>query len=201
MPGMARRTMDARIRQTDEQEQALLDGCRRGDAGCWEQLYGLHRATAARALFRILGPCSELEDLVQTVFLRVLAGLDRFEGRSRFSTWLGAISANVAMEHLRKSKKNRVVLDEAAPERLVDPRPGPARQAVGRQELDRLQACMGRLTEKKRMVLLLHDVQQIPAEEIAWLLDIPQATVRTRLFHARRELARRMARTSGEGRG
>lgn len=184
-------------RPTKEQEQALIEGCRQGDAVCWERLYLSYRRVAGRALYRILGRCDEIEDLVQTVFVRVLKGLPGFEGRSRFSTWVSAIATNVAMEYLRKAKKHRVVLDERTPEELVDDRPAPDREAVRSEEIAHLQRCLQKLTHRKRNVLLMHDFLQIPTHEIAFMMDIPKATVRTRLFHARREMARRMARLGG----
>ena len=181
-------------RPSEEQEKLLLIGCRKGDQACWERLYVSHRQAVARALFRVLGPTDELEDLVQTVFLRVYKGLDRFEGRSRFLTWVCGISTYVAMEYIRKRKKNREFPDELAGERLVDPGPDPSRQLVSKQELGLLQREMEKLSVKKRNVLMMHDFMQIPTDEIAFMMDVPQATVRTRLFHARNEMARKMAR-------
>lgn len=175
-------------------EKALIDACKRGDQASWEQLYVSYRPDVARALYRVVGKCDELQDLVQTVFVRVLKGLAGFECRAKLSTWLCAISTNVAMEYIRKAKKNRVVFDEAAPLRLVDSSPSPARKAIESHEMEMLKKALMKLSEKKRKVLLMHDLMQVPAEEIAGILKIPHATVRTRLFHARKETARRFAR-------
>ncbi len=196
----SRRTND-RIRSvtsgdtpTRSEERALIDACKRGDQASWERLYLSYRPYVARALFRVVGKCDELQDLVQTVFVRVLKGLEGFEGRAKLSTWLCAISTNVAMEYIRKAKKNRVVFDEMAPLRLVDSSPSPAHRAVQSSEMAQLKKALTKLSKKKRIVLLMHDLMQVPAEEIAGILNIPHATVRTRLFHARRETASRMAR-------
>jgi len=184
-----------RIKPTPDEESTLLDGCRRGDPDAWRQLYLGYRQEAARALSRVLGPCNELEDLVQIVFLRVHRRLHGFEERSRFSTWLRGICTYVALEHIRKRRRNREMPDEHVADRLVDPAPDPGRRAVTRQSLEKFQASLNKLNKAKRNILVMHDLMEIPSHEIAWMMDIPPATVRTRLFHARKELARRMARS------
>jgi RNA polymerase sigma-70 factor (ECF subfamily) len=141
-------------------------------------------------LFRILGPVADLEDLVQTVFIKVYRTLDRFEGRSKLSTWLYRICVHVAMDHLRRKKRKKPTQDlESAPP-LADSRADPSQVAEMIEAVEHLQQALTRIKEPKRTVLVLHDLMEVPAEEIASMLNAPVPTVRSRLFYARRELAR-----------
>jgi RNA polymerase sigma-70 factor, ECF subfamily len=184
---------------TQEEENQLLEGCRRGDPSCWEHLYQSFRPDVARMLLRIIGACNELEDLVQTVFLRVYRGLDRFEGRSRFATWLYGICSYVSMEYIRKKKRRREVQNEKATDNVADPGADPYTLMIGKKTMILLQQSLEKIKEKKRKVLILHDIMGVPAGEIAQMLNVSTATVRSRLFHARREVAQKMAKLAGGG--
>ncbi|MBN2498300.1 MAG: sigma-70 family RNA polymerase sigma factor [Deltaproteobacteria bacterium] len=185
---------DRRDQLSAEEELELVRGCAGGDPACWHRLYLSYRRDAWRILCRILGPSQDLEDLVQTVFIKVHRSLGRFEGRSRFSTWLYRICVHVAMDHLRRKQRRREIADLEAAGPLVHPGADPSEQAMHRQAVSRLQRALAKLKEAKRNVLILHDLMEVPADEIGRLLDIPVPTVRTRLFHARRELARQLVR-------
>ncbi|HOX44960.1 MAG TPA: sigma-70 family RNA polymerase sigma factor [Myxococcota bacterium] len=185
-------------RPSPEEEQALLAACQRGEAAGWERLYRAYRRDAWAVLFRVLGPGEELEDLVQQVFIRVFRNLAGFEGRSRFSTWLYRICVHVAMDHLRERRRRREDADGVSAEAAPDPRADPGREAMLRQARARLNQALERLKEDKRNVLVLHDLMEVSSEEIARELAIPPATVRTRLFYARKELARALARQAGD---
>jgi RNA polymerase sigma-70 factor (ECF subfamily) len=181
-------------RPSVEAERELVAGCQRGDAACWERLYVTYRRDAWRILARMLGPGDELEDLVQRVFIKVYRSLDRFEGRSRFTTWLYRICVHVAMDHLRRRQRRREVSDPQAAAALADDRADPGAALARREAAAELQAGLARLKPDKRQVLVLHDLMEVDTEEIARSLGIPAATVRTRLFYGRRALARQLAR-------
>jgi RNA polymerase sigma-70 factor (ECF subfamily) len=179
-------------------ERELIAGCQRGDQACWQRLIQIHREDAWRILARLLGPDSELEDLVQKVFIKVHRSLGRFEGRSRFTTWLYRICVHVAMDHLRHKRRSREVPDPDTVAAQADPGADPSDALVQRQAAERLNRALAHIKEAKRNVLVLHDLMEVPAEEIALSLGIPAATVRTRLFHGRRELARHLARQAAK---
>jgi RNA polymerase sigma-70 factor (ECF subfamily) len=180
------------------EEEALLQACRRGEPAAWDRLFRSYRRDAWAVLFRLLGPHADLEDLVQMAFIRVHRNLAAFEGRSRFSTWLYRICVHVAMDHLRQRRRRREDLDATLGQDRADPDADPAREAMLGQARARLQAILARLKEDKRNVLVLHDIMEVPGEEIARMLGIPPATVRTRLFYARREMARLLAGQAAE---
>jgi RNA polymerase sigma-70 factor (ECF subfamily) len=178
-------------------EQALVQGCLGGNPDCWQRFYLGYRREVWGVLHRLLGSSPEVEDLTQTVFFKAHRSLHRFEARSRLSTWLYQICVHVAMDHLRSSRRRRTMvdLDHAAP--LSDPRPDPCSLAEQKESSRRLGLALAKIKDAKRTVLVLHDLMDVSAEEIARSLTTPVPTIRSRLFHARRELARHLARQKG----
>lgn len=189
------------IRLQRKEERDLIRGCLEGNQASWRQLYQRYQGEARAVLFRILGPVADLDDLVQTVFVKVYRTLDRFEGRSKLSTWLYRICVHVAMDHLRikKRQKATVGLENAPPQ--ADPRADPSAVTEMIEAILHLQKALTRIKEPKRTVLVLHDLMEVPAEEIASTLNAPVPTVRSRLFYARRELARALKHVRQHAKG
>jgi RNA polymerase sigma-70 factor (ECF subfamily) len=173
-------------------EQELIQACLRGDSEAWQSLYRSYRDIVWAVLHRMLGPDSDLEDLVQTVFMKVVRTLNNFEGRSRLSTWLYRICVHVAMDYLRKKSRARPTTDLDNIATPAHPGPDPSEEAERREAMRLLGSALGRMKESKRTVLVLHDLMEVDAQEIARMLGKPIPTVRSRLFYARRELARRL---------
>jgi RNA polymerase sigma-70 factor (ECF subfamily) len=166
----------------------LVERCQRGEAEAFRQLFREHHADVARLAQRMLGRGADLEDIVQEVFLQVHRSIRDFRHGARFSTWLYRVTVNVVLMH-RRSAKSRPVFGEA-PDGLV----AVDRRAYADEQLDRerrVQAfhrLLDRLSEKKRVVFVLHELEGLAPGEIAKIVGSPVLTVRTRLFYARREL-------------
>ncbi len=169
---------------------SLVERARAGDEAAFRELYLQHRGTVARLVVRMMGPGTEVEDLVQDVFLHVYRSLPSFRGEAKFSTWLYRLTANVVKMHFRrKQSRPKLTLGEI-PEPKSEGRSS-ARPDEASERAERLQALyrvLDRLSEKKRTVLVLHDFEGLPADRIAEIVEAPVLTVRTRLFYARKEL-------------
>lgn len=160
-----------------------------GDQAAFQQLFRQHRDTVARVVHRFLGPSHELEDVVQDVFVHVYRSLPSFRGDSKFSTWLYRLTANVTKMHLRKKRSRPRFADVPVPETREDsPQERPDDVAERNERVEALYRLLDRLAEKKRTVLVLHDLEGLAAKDIAEIVDAPVLTVRTRLFYARKEL-------------
>lgn len=183
------------------EERELIKGCLAGNQASWRRFYQTYREEARAVLFRVLGPVADLEDLVQTVFIKVYRTLNRFEGRSKISTWLYRICVHVAMDHLRQKKRKKPTQNLQSIPPLVDGRSDPSEVAEMIEAVEHLQQALTRIKEPKRTVLVLHDLMEVPAEEIATELDAPVPTVRSRLFYARRELARALKHVRERAKG
>jgi RNA polymerase sigma-70 factor (ECF subfamily) len=173
---------------------AMLCACAAGDSRACERLFVTYRAQVFRHVAYLLRSRAEVEDVVQEVFVELFRSLRNFEGRASFTTWLHRITVRVAYRQLR-----RTTASPPPPELVYDAAQNAAAGGSG-QHLEqherhaRTLRILDRLSPKKRLTLLLHDLQGIEAKEIAQMTGTPVLTVRTRLFYARREfeaLARR----------
>jgi RNA polymerase sigma-70 factor, ECF subfamily len=141
----------------------------------------------------VLGDRSDLDDLVQEVFVIAFRGLSRFRGDARLSTWLYRICVNVALGRIRTRKRRPaafgvVDLDAASPDPSVVERPEQPDKSLERQrDRERVYAALEMLAPKKRIVLYLHEIEGMDLKEIAYLVESNPVTVRTRLFYARKE--------------
>lgn len=171
-------------------DAALISRAQGGDTKAFGQLFARHQGTVSRIVYRMIGPSADVEDVVQEVFLNVYRSLPSFRGESKFSTWLYRLATNVTRMHLRRGRSRPRFADVDVPETRNDGAP-PETPYVQVERADRVRALyrlLDRLSEKKREVLVLHDLEGVPAKEIAVTLEIPVLTVRTRLFYARKEL-------------
>lgn len=180
----------------DPEDQELVRGVIAGDGSVAGALYDHLRPTIEHALRRVLhGRNRDFEDLVQTTFERVIRSLGegRFEGRSRLTTWAGAIGAHVAMDSLRRhTREQRLFADQDAV--LVDGHamtPTPERRLEARAEVRRLQGVLGRMKRDLADVLVLHDVLGYSVPQIAESHGMAISAVQSRVTRARKEFARR----------
>jgi RNA polymerase sigma-70 factor, ECF subfamily len=169
----------------------LIERGRRGDPAAFRELFLLHRGMVTRVVSRFLGPSPDVEDVVQEVFVQVHRALPSFRGDAKLSTWLYRLAVNVTKMHLRHRRirppraTDEAWEDAAAPVDTAEP----PDEAMARQRRVRaLYRLLDTLPEKKRTVLVLHDLEGLDARRIAEVVDAPVVTVRTRLFYARRAL-------------
>jgi RNA polymerase sigma-70 factor (ECF subfamily) len=180
-------------------EADLIERCRRHDRAAHDELYHRFRRQVAGNLYRVLGDRSDLDDLVQEVFVIAFRGLERFRGDARLSTWIYRICVNVALGRIRTRKRRPAAigmtdLDTAAIDPSITERPEtPERSLQRRQDQERVYRALERLAPKKRIVLYLHEIEGLDLKEIAYLVDSNPVTVRTRLFYARREFYKVLA--------
>ena len=168
-------------------ETDLISRAKAGDAEALGVLAKREMPRVERLLCRILGPRGDLEDLVQTVFMELCRALPGFRGDSRFSTFVGGITVRVARRTLRPTAwaRRRGPMPEGVAEA---PRHAPDRSAVARDQMKRLHRALDGIKPKKRIAFTLWALEGLSPQEIATLTDTKVHTVRSRIFHARREL-------------
>ncbi len=184
-------------------EADLIARCRAHDRAAHDELYHRFRRQVAANLYRVLGDRSDLDDLVQEVFVIAFRGLERFRGDARLSTWIYRICVNVALGRIRTRKRRpppvgMADLDAAQTDPSLTERPEtPDRSLERRQDQARVYRALETLAPKKRIVLYLHEIEGLDLKEIAYLVDSNPVTVRTRLFYARREFYKAIAAEGG----
>jgi RNA polymerase sigma-70 factor (ECF subfamily) len=154
--------------------------------------YETHADFVRRAVIRLGGPGQDVDDLMQDVFLIALRKLDEFEGRSKVTTWLYGIAARVVSSARRRSRFKQLIGFQPAHE-PVESRT-PADLFEDREASDVVYDSLDKLSERKRTVFVLYEIEGLSGEEIAAIVDCPLKTVWTRLHHARREFFANAAR-------
>ncbi len=168
-----------------------------------EKLFRDHVDDVHRIVARLLGPAasdSDIDDVVQQVFLAVHSALPRFRGDSKVTTWLYGIATRTVLGHLRSGRRHRRMVEtlEAMTQVLPSETAHPEAQAERREALQRVWRALMQIKPKKRVVFLLYQVEGLSGREIAEALDLRPATVHTRLYHARRELDAALAREEAQ---
>jgi RNA polymerase sigma-70 factor, ECF subfamily len=166
----------------------LIERCKAGDGLAFREVFRAHRADVARLVQRMTGRPADLEDIVQEVFLQVYRSIKDFRGQSRFSTWLYRVTVNVVLMQ-RRAARSRPVTHEAPDDAFgPDLRELPDDQVARARRIAAFYRLLDRLSDKKRAVFVLHELEGLSPSEIAKVVGAPVLTVRTRLFYARREL-------------
>jgi RNA polymerase sigma-70 factor (ECF subfamily) len=181
----------------DEVGEELVRRWRRGDPAAFNDIFKTYKSLVFGVLHHLLPNDPELEDVVQTAFIEVYRSLGTFEGRSKLSSWIARVALHVGYHHLRrrKSRKADYEADRFVPE-IVDESPevDPRRQLERREAMARVYQILETISEKKRTVFILNDLQGMAQEEVAEVVGTSIATVRTRLFYARREFWKRASK-------
>lgn len=171
--------------------QALLAGCRLGDPAALADLYRAYRKEALHYIRYAVRNGHEAEDILQEVFVEISRTVKLFEGRSSFSSWLRRVCIRTAVRHMKR--RHRQMGEEGSEaERLGEgpaPSPTPDVRLESHTKSLRIRRLLEKIAPKKRMVLILHDLEGTAPKDISKLVGAPVLTVRTRLFYARRELA------------
>lgn len=166
-----------------------------------EALFAQHFDDVYRMVAHLLGPGAsdaDIEDITQHVFVTAHRARGRFRGESQPTTWLYGIATRVVLNTLRSWRRHRRLVAALELE-AVAPAPSPEASTEARQELARVWQALMRIPPKKRIVYVLHVIEGRSGAQIAELLDIPVATVWTRLHHARKALEAALTRAQRRG--
>lgn len=176
-----------------ERMRRLVARCQQGDPAAFRQLFDEHVAGVHRHLSLLLGPGTDVEDLVQLVFLNVFQSIKRFRGQSAFSTWLFRITVNVARQEIRHRGRVRRLQGAVSDAGKVRPdrmETTPERDLTTKQQI---YAILGQLSWKKRETFVLYTYEGYSLDEIAQLLGSSVSTIGSRLQSARKEIVEILA--------
>ena len=179
--------MDAR------DESALVLRCREGEVNAREALVTEYERVVYTVAFRMTGDREEARDITQAVFLKVFRGLATFDPRRRFFSWIYRIAVNESIDRLRTRRP-----DESLDAAREDPADRPETLAERHQAADLVQMALMELGHDDRQVLVMRHWLERSHAEIGEALGIPEQTVKSRLFEARRRLGRILKRRGVE---
>jgi RNA polymerase sigma-70 factor (ECF subfamily) len=172
----------------DAPDETLIRAIARGDKHAMRNLFVRHQLRVYRFALRIVRDHSAAEDVITEVFLDVWKNAGRFEGRSTVSTWLLGIARHKALTAAAKPRPSESLDGENAMG-VVDPVEGPE-AAMHRKDQEALvRRCLRALSPEHAQIIDLVYYQEKSINEIAEILGIPDSTVKTRMFYARKRLA------------
>ena len=161
----------------------LVDKARDGDPDAWEVLVRRHRDRIYRIALRMLGNPEDAEDVAQEVVIQLFTALAGFTGGSSFTTWLYRIVVNRCLNHQRRRRLTRPIMESDHP--AVS---GPEQTVMARGRAEATAAALARLPGPLRTPLVLHEMEGLSYQEVATILEVAEATVRGRIYRARRTL-------------
>ena len=188
-------------------DRELVDAARAGDRDAFRQLFDRYNRRAFALAYGVVHNQDDALDIVQDAFIKAHRYLDKFEGSSSFYTWLYRIVMNLAIDHIRKHRRLRpveltdtTVADGADGETAVGgdallPRilgANPGRALMDKEIRERIDRALGELSDNHRAVLVMRELEGLSYEEMAQVMGCSKGTIMSRLFHARRNMQKRL---------
>ena len=173
-------------------DEMLLASIAAGDRTAMHTLYSRHHVRVYRFILRMVRDGATSEDLVSQVFLDVWRTARQFEGRAQVSTWLLSIARFKALTALRQRQHEDIDQDDVLD--IADGADNPEAALERSRTSDILRACIAKLSPAHREIINLVYYHEKSVEEVGRIVGIPQSTVKTRMFYARKQLAELLKR-------
>ena len=183
-------------------DKDLVARCREGDDEAWRELVDRFGPRVYAIAYHFTMKREDAEELSQEIFLKVFENLHRYDGGFPLVAWVLSVSRNLCIDRYRRRKREksfRFVSDEAVTA-LLKSEDDPASVALKKERTKLLFSAMSEIPEDLAEILVLRDLNGLAYEEIGKALDLPDGTVKSRLFRARAEVARKI-RERHESRG
>lgn len=161
-------------------DNILVRRCLQGDKKAFEEIVDRYQKTVFNAAFRILNDYEDAADVAQSVFIRVYENLEKFSARYKFFSWLYKITVNESLNFLKQRKQ----IGGIAAEEVADANtPEDLYKDVELSES--IQQALMQIGLDYRLVIVLRYFQDLSYNEISYVLDTPEKTIKSRLFTAR----------------
>ena len=178
------------------EDRELVARAQQDEVAAFDELIRRHHGRIYGLIYHLVGSREDAEDATQAAFIRAFRALKGFRGTAAFSSWMYRIAVNTALNYVKKRRRQAEV---PLPESGMTPGPvpehhplitrrTPAREAQLSELHQKLNEALQSLSEKHRTVVILHDMEGLPHEEIARIMGCSEGTVRSRLFYARQLL-------------
>jgi RNA polymerase sigma-70 factor (ECF subfamily) len=168
-------------------DEVLIARIANGDRLAMQVLFARHHVRVYRFVLRLVRNEATAEDLISDVFLDIWRQAGKFESRSQVSTWMLSIARFKALSVLRKRPEEE--LDEQTAERIEDQSDDPETALAKKDKGALLRQCLTALSAEHREIVDLVYYHEKSVEEVAGIVGIPEATVKTRMFYARKKLS------------
>lgn len=163
-----------------DRDAALVNDCKLGDRRAMSQLVSQYQRPVFNAAYRILGNADDSADITQTVFLKVFEHIADYDPKFKFFSWIYRIAINEALNQVKKRHKQEPLADSQA-----SPWQGPAEELESSRLCNRVQGALMLLNEDYRTVVVLKHISGCSYQQISKILQLPEKTVKSRLYSAR----------------
>ena len=182
---------------TTTTDEELVQKAQQDDERAFGKLVERYETKVYSLAMKMLRNPEDAEDVLQDTFLRAYRGIKSFQGNSTFSTWIYRITANSALMRLRKKKLPTVSIDDAGeretPINIADWSPGPVEQLLTQETQKAMDEAIEALPPEFKQVFILRDVEELSNSEVAEILDLSVAAVKSRLHRARLKVRNRLS--------
>jgi len=187
----------------------IVRRCMDGDSSAWAELVSAQHRRVYGLCFRFTGNPTDAEDLTQDVFLKIYSNLSSFDTtRGSLQVWITSLTRNLLVDNFRRTKNQRATsslddgwesVEELKPIDRLTARGVSPHEAAAKNELAKMvQEALARVSVDLREAVILRDLQDMDYKEIAFVLGIPEGTVKSRISRGRAELARLLERNRRE---
>lgn len=196
-PGSVRK-----VNAVADMDTSLVLRCQADDASAFNDIVARYKSKVFNYVARMVPNRTDAEDVTQETFVHAYLSIRSFQSRASLNTWLFRIATNLCIDHARRGKRTQAL----TPVQTADPNTDPDDQLnqpdvryepqgiLMNAELgQQIDLALRHLPEKLRAVVVLHDIEDLPYEEIAKVVSCPVGTVKSRLFNARLALRKRLA--------
>jgi RNA polymerase sigma-70 factor, ECF subfamily len=176
------------------EEKALVDRCRQGNDDAWRDLVDRFGQKVYSVAYHFTLNREDAEEVSQEIFLKTFENLHRYDGSFPLAAWLLSLARNLCIDRYRRRKREksfRFVTDDAVMP-LLKSEDDPAAEALKKERTKLLFWALAEIPEDLAEILMLRDLDGFAYDEIGKVLDLPDGTVKSRLFRARAEVARKI---------
>jgi RNA polymerase sigma-70 factor (ECF subfamily) len=173
-----------------DRDAALVNDCKRGDRRALAQLVSQYERPVYNAAYRILGNADDAADITQTVFLKVFEHIGDYDPKFKFFSWIYRISINESLNQVKKRRHQEPLAESQA-----SPWRSPEEHLESENLSDRVQGALMELNGEYRTVVVLKHMSGCSYQQISEILQIPEKTVKSRLYTAR-QLMKKSLRTA-----
>ena len=183
-------------KENSEEDRELVRRCQKGDDVAFEELVRKYQQTLFNLVYHNMGRRGDVEDVTQKIFTKVYFSLPKFDNDRPFFPWVYRIAVNQCYDELRRARRRRSLAfselnlqDSESIERLIRHEDLTEVPVEERQEMyDLLQKMLDRLPEKQRNAIVLRDLDEVPYEKMAELMNCTEQAARLKVFRARMRL-------------
>jgi len=179
-----------------DRDAALVNDCKRGDRRAMSQLVSQYQRPVFNAAYRILGNMDDAADTTQIVFLKVFEHIADYDSKFKFFSWVYRIAINESLNQVKKRHKQEPLADSQA-----SPWRGPAEEFDAARLSSRVQGALMLLSDDYRTVVVLKHISGCSYHQISEILQVPEKTVKSRLYSARQLMKNTLLNDGNQDKG